>query len=143
MNYTVESLYLISSVLFVLGIRGLTHPESARRGVFFAELGMVFAVAGTLVNPEIVEYKWIIIAGVIRVLPLTGVTLPFVSYGGSSLLANWVLLAFLAVVIAYIVGGWVAGRRSASGPFLVKSPSSLCCYCWPRGLPSRQRSRVE
>jgi NAD(P) transhydrogenase subunit beta len=64
-NYTVESLYLVSSVLFVLGIRGLTHPESARRGVFFAELGMLFAVAGTLVNPEIVEYKWIIIAGVI------------------------------------------------------------------------------
>jgi NAD(P) transhydrogenase subunit beta len=64
-NYTVETLYLISSVLFVLGIRGLTHPESARRGVFFAELGMLFAVAGTLVNPEITEYKWIIIAGVI------------------------------------------------------------------------------
>src|SRR5438067_6254385 len=51
--------YLLSAILFVMGLRGLSHPKTARRGMFLAELGMLLAIIGSLLHHEIVDYKWI------------------------------------------------------------------------------------
>jgi len=53
--------YILSAALFILGLKGLSSPKYARKGMFAAELGMLMAVAGTLFHHEIVTYKWITI----------------------------------------------------------------------------------
>lgn len=53
--------YIISTVLFILGLKGLSSPKYARRGMFLAEFGMLMAVVGTLFHHDIVTYRWIIL----------------------------------------------------------------------------------
>jgi NAD(P) transhydrogenase subunit beta len=59
-TYFMEATYLIASILFVLALKGMSHPETARRGMFLAEAGMFAAIVGTLVGAHIVTWVWII-----------------------------------------------------------------------------------
>jgi len=65
MNYPLEITYIIASILFIMGLKGLGHPESARRGMHYAEIGMLMAVIGTLLGQNIVTWQWILIGLVI------------------------------------------------------------------------------
>lgn len=58
-------LYIISAVLFILGLKGLSSPKHARNGMFLAELGMFMAIVGTLFHEEIKNYLWIVLGLII------------------------------------------------------------------------------
>ena len=54
-----ELSYLVAAVLFILGLRSLTRPDKARQGMQLAAVGMLFAICGTLIHHDIVDYRWI------------------------------------------------------------------------------------
>ena len=59
-TWFMEATYLIASILFVLALKGMSHPDTARRGMFLAEAGMFAAIVGTLIGTHIVTWTWII-----------------------------------------------------------------------------------
>jgi NAD(P) transhydrogenase subunit beta len=52
--------YLLASILFILGLRGLTHPRTAVRGNLAGASGMLLAIVVTLLDRAIVSYEWIV-----------------------------------------------------------------------------------
>ena len=58
----IQAIYLTSSVLFILGLKSLSHPDRARLGMQQAALGMVLAIVGTLFHHEIVRFDFIAVA---------------------------------------------------------------------------------
>src|SRR3954464_12966550 len=69
----IQATYLIASVLFILGLRSLTRPDKARHGMQQAAVGMLFAIAGTLLNHTIIDYRWIaagLVLGVVIGYPM-------------------------------------------------------------------------
>jgi len=61
-QYLIEVIYLIASALFILSLKWMSSPAIARHGIWAGEIGMVLAIAGTLLHHGIVDWKWIIIA---------------------------------------------------------------------------------
>jgi len=57
--------YLVSGILFIMALRGLSSPESSRRGNVFGMIGMTIAVLTTIVSPAVTSYVWIIVALII------------------------------------------------------------------------------
>jgi NAD(P) transhydrogenase subunit beta len=66
MNETFMQLaYLLAAFLFLVALRDLSRPESARRGMRLAAFGMAVAIAATLLEGGIVSYRWIAVGAVV------------------------------------------------------------------------------
>jgi cell division protein FtsW (lipid II flippase) len=94
--------YIFAAIGEELGLAG----SIAIVGAYLLLIGSMFRISIDAIRPFAKLFAaglatliglqtFLIIGGVLRVIPLTGVTLPFVSYGGSSLVANFALLAIL------------------------------------------------
>src|SRR5438477_233758 len=94
-------LYLVASVCFIMALRGLSSPDTARGGNIFGIVGMVIAILTTLASPEIVSY-WLIAVGLVIGTLLIALIVLFVMTEASSVFALLVLLSlafgFLLIV---------------------------------------------
>jgi NAD(P) transhydrogenase subunit beta len=62
MENVLPALYILAAAGFILALKWMSSPATARRGVFAGEAGMLLAVVGTLLRFEVVNYQWIFIA---------------------------------------------------------------------------------
>ena len=62
MESVFPALYILAAAGFILAIKWMNSPATARRGVIVGEIGMLLAVVGTLLRHEVVTYQWILIA---------------------------------------------------------------------------------
>ncbi len=77
-DHFTQASYLLAAALFILSLQWLNTPKTARRGVLAGVAGMTAAIAGTLVDPLIVSFTWIIVGlvvGTIVGIPLSLVPL--------------------------------------------------------------------
>ena len=77
-EHLTQGSYLAAAALFILSLRWLSDPRTARRGVGAGVAGMTLAIVGTLLHPEIVNFTWIVVAfvaGTAIGIPLSRVAL--------------------------------------------------------------------
>lgn len=111
--------YVVAAALFILGLKLLSHPDSAKRGNFVSAVGMLIAVVVTLLDQQIISYQWILLGFVIggafgawkaKTVEMTAmpemVSL-FNGFGGAaSLLLGWATLAGMNSVVVQTTGSF-------------------------------------
>jgi len=125
MNYLIQFAYVASAALFILGLKQLGSPATARKGNTVSALGMLIAIVAALLDQGIVDYQWIAIgfvaggaigAAAARLVQMTAMpemVALFNGFGGlASLLVGWAALApeastfiLVTIVLSILIGG--------------------------------------
>jgi len=125
MELLIQFAYVVSAALFVMGLKQLGSPATARRGNMISSLGMLIAVVVALLDQGIVEYQWIMIgfavgaiigASAARLVEMTAMpemVALFNGFGGmASLLVGWAALdasagsfTLITIVLSILIGG--------------------------------------
>ncbi len=125
MIYLIEFGYVIAAALFILGLKQLGSPATARRGNMISSLGMLVAIVAALLDQGIVDYQWIVIGFVVggaigaaaaRMVEMTAMpemVALFNGFGGlASLLVGMAALSpgattftLVTIVLSILIGG--------------------------------------
>ncbi len=106
MNDVSALLYLVASVLFILALKGLSSPESARRGNIFGIAGMVLAILTTLAMPAISNYGMILFGIMIGGIIGTSIARKIAMTAMPQLVAGFHSLVGLAAVLIASAALW-------------------------------------
>lgn len=123
----VNGTYIVAAVLFIYGLKLLTSPVTARRGNLLSAVGMFLAVSATLLNEEIIDFRWLLIgialgsvigalfARLVKMTQMPEMVALFNGFGGiASLLVGWGayhvmplagLFVMTTVFLAVLIGG--------------------------------------
>ncbi|MBT8115821.1 MAG: NAD(P)(+) transhydrogenase (Re/Si-specific) subunit beta, partial [Arenicella sp.] len=58
----ITAAYIAAAILFILSLAGLSHQESSRRGNWYGIIGMTIAIIATVLNPQVNNYTYILVA---------------------------------------------------------------------------------
>ena len=104
-NFITTSTSIVAAILFILALKWLSAPSTARRGNLAGEIGMVAAIVGALLGYHILRYEWIVVGFTIGAL----IGAP---------MAIWMSMTAVSVPVSPVAAGEadVTGGHSAARP---------------------------
>ena len=115
-EHLIQLSYFVAAILFILSLRWLNHPRTARRGVAAGVAGMTMAIVGTAIAPEIVDYKWVVVALIVG----TAIGIPL----------SWVPLTAVPqrTALSHAFGGLAAGLVGTAKYIMWRQQSQLTTF---------------